>query len=64
MMLTSYIGIIILSVVSCLMLTVLYLLVNTKTLMLAMELTYEFTNRNTIPYFTYWTYSHMDLLFC
>ena len=39
------------------------LLVNTKTLMLFMGRTYEFTNDMMIPYLTYWTYAHMDVQF-
>ena len=42
------------------MLNVVYLLVNTKTLMLVVDRTYEFTSGVIIPYLTYWTYSQMD----
>ena len=37
------------------MLTILYLLVNTKTLILALNRTYEFTIWITIPCLKYWT---------
>ena len=45
------------------MLTILFLLVNTITLTLVLENTYEFINGMTIPYLTYWTYSRMDVSF-
>ena len=44
--------------------TVLYLLVSTKTLMLAVDRTCGCTNGMTIPYLTYWTYDQVDVLFC
>ena len=43
------------------MLTVLYLLVNTITCILAVNRTYEFINVMTILYLMYWTYSQMDV---
>ena len=45
------------------MLTILYFLVNTKTLMLLVGRTSKFTNEMMIPYLMYWTYAHMDFLF-
>ena len=39
------------------MLTKLYLWVNTKTLMLVLERTYECTIGMTDPYLNYWTYA-------
>ena len=44
-------------------LTILYLLVNTKHIMLVVERTYEFTNGMMIPYLTYWNYPQMDVCF-
>ena len=41
----------------------LYLLVNTKNIILAVENTCEFTNQMMIPYLTYCTYDQMDILF-
>ena len=46
------------------MLTILYLLVNNKTIMLAVDRTYEFTSVTTIMYLTYWTYAQIGVLFC
>ena len=43
------------------MLTILYLLVNTITFILAMGRTYKFANGMTIPYLTYMTDDHMDI---
>ena len=39
------------------------MLVNTKILILVLEITYEFTIGMTIPYLTYSTYAHMDVRF-
>ena len=48
-------------VVSYLMLTILYFLVNTKPLILVMNRTYEFTTGITIPHLMYRTYEQMDV---
>ena len=45
------------------MLTILFLLVNTITLTLVLDCTYDFINGITIQYLTYWTYSQMDVTF-
>ena len=39
------------------MLTILYLFVDTKTLMLAADHNYKFTSGMTIRYLTYWNYA-------
>ena len=46
------------------MLTLLYIFVITGTLMLFMDRTYDFKNKMTIPYWTYCTYDHINVLFC
>ena len=51
----------ILEVVSFLMLTILYLLVNNKTLMLSVDRNYEFTSGMMIPYLTHLPYAKMDV---
>ena len=53
----------ILQVISYLMLTILFLLVNTITLTLVLDRTCEFINGMKIPYSTYWTYSQIDVAF-
>ena len=45
------------------MLTILYLLVNNKALMMFVGCTYEFTNDMTTPYLMYWTYAQMYVCF-
>ena len=45
------------------MLNILYLLVNTETLMLDVDRTYEFTSEITIPCLMYWAYAQMDVFF-
>ena len=40
-----------------------FLFVNTITLTLVLDRTYEFINGATIPYLTYWAYSLMDVAF-
>ena len=46
------------------MLTVLCLLVNTETIMLDVERTYEFSSGINILYLTYFNYANMDVCFC
>ena len=45
------------------MLTKLYLLVNSITIILVVGYTYEFKNGTKIPYLTYGTYAQMDVTF-
>ena len=45
-------------------LTILHLLVNTKTLILALDHTYEVTNGMTIPLLNNYTYAQMDVFSC
>ena len=45
------------------MLTILYLLVNTKTIMLALYRTYEFTSGMKVLYLTYWTLAQISVRF-
>ena len=45
------------------MLTILYIFVNTITLVLFVDRTYEFINGTTIPNLRYWTYAQMDVAF-
>ena len=42
------------------MLTILYLLVNTKNLILVVYRTYKFISGTAIPYLTYWDYDKND----
>ena len=39
----------------------LYLVVNTKTIMRIVYYTYKFTNEIIIPHLMYWVYAHMDV---
>ena len=43
------------------MLTILFLLVNTITLNLVLDRTYDIINGMTILFLTYWNYSHMGV---
>ena len=45
------------------MLTILYLFVNTLTLVMVMDRTYKFINGITILYLMYWDYYQMDAAF-
>ena len=45
------------------MLTILYLLVKTKTSIMAVAQTYDFTSGMTIPHLNHWNYAHTDVKF-
>ena len=45
------------------MLTISYILVNIKNIMLLLSRAYQFTNGMAIPYWTHWTYAQMDIRF-
>ena len=57
----NILGLSILEVLPCMMLTILFLIFNTITLTLVLDHNCEFINGMKFLYLTYWTYSQMDI---